>query len=192
MMNQLMQASVTKNHEFRSEDGIWKINLTRNFLSISTSKYVRWEDFLERFMSSYKALMRIYMPPFFLRIGLRYVDIFERSALSLQDSPWTELLQPYFLGMLSSEISDRVKMCENSYEISLADNESLVRINTSFVQNVENNEQCYMIDSDFYAARKTQPDKTFNKLDFLHQRATRLIRFIITDKLHAAMEQQEI
>jgi uncharacterized protein (TIGR04255 family) len=66
MMNQLMQASVTKNHEFRSEDGIWKINLTRNFLSISTSKYVRWEDFLERFMSSFKALMRIYMPPFFL------------------------------------------------------------------------------------------------------------------------------
>lgn len=191
-IKQLSNNSITKNHEFCGEDGVWKINLTRTFLSISTSVYVRWEDFIERFQDSYKALIDIYKPPFFTRIGLRYVDIFDRSKLCLNDVSWTDLLQPYFLGLLSSTVSKEVKNCENVYEINLSDNESIVRIRTSFVQNVQNNEQCYMVDSDFFTPKRTFLNMTFEKLEFLHQMATLLIQWIITDKLHNAMEPKEI
>jgi len=40
MFRQIMP-SETKNYEFSSEDSIWKVNLTRTFLSLSTTKYIR-------------------------------------------------------------------------------------------------------------------------------------------------------
>jgi uncharacterized protein (TIGR04255 family) len=192
MVKQLTRTSVTKNHEFCGEDGAWKINLTRTFLSISTSEYVRWEEFTKRFRSSYDGLLAIYKPPFFARIGLRYVDIFDRSKLGLKDVSWTDLLQPYFLGLISSSVGKSVRTCENVYEVNLSDGESMVRIITSLVQNMQSNEQCYIVDSDFHTFKRTPPDRTFERLDFLHQRATRLIRWIIQDRLHNAMEPQEI
>ena len=192
VVKQLTKTSVTKNHEFSSEDGGWKINLTRTFLSISTSRYERWEEFTERFRSSYNALLGIYKPPFFGRIGLRYVDIFERSKLGLKDVSWTELLQPYFLGLLSSSVAKNVRSSETVYEVNLLDGESIVRIAASLVQNMQSSEECYLVDSDFHTLKRTPPDKAFERLGFLHQRATRLIRWMIQDRLHNAMEPREI
>jgi len=189
---QLTRTGITKNHEFCSENGVWRINLTRTFLSISTSEYHRWEDFVQRFSSSSKKFLEIYNPPFFTRLGLRYVDIFDRSKLGLEDAHWTDLLQSYSLGLLSSSVSKEVKSCESVYEIKLSDSESIVRIATSLVIDARTSRECYMVDSDFYTPKRTPPDKAFDKLEFLHQRATRLIRWIITDKLHNAMEPQEI
>ena len=192
LLKQLTKTSVNKNHEFSSEDGIWKINLVRTFLSISTSRYIRWEEFIKMFRPSINALLEIYKPPFFTRAGLRYVDIFDRSKLNLEGCDWTELLNPQFIGLLSTEIGPNIKHCENIYEISLIDNQSMLRIATSFVQNAQSKEQCYMVDSDFYLPSRVKPEDLMDKLGFLHERATRLIRWIITDKLHYAMEPEKI
>ena len=192
LINQATKASFTKNHEFSSEDGNWKINLTRTFLSISSTNYQTWENFLEQFTKARKALLEIYAPPFFTRIGIRYIDIIDRSKLGLESIEWKELLQPYFLGLLSSEVSESIQNCENSFEIGLRDGVSIARIVTSFATNVSSNERCYQIDSDFYTPRKTSVPETDSTLNFLHERASRLIRWVITEKLHSAMEPKEI
>lgn len=192
VINQLSKTSPTKNHEFISEDGVWKINLTRTFLSISTSKYIRWEDFIKKFHSSYKALISIYNPAFFSRVGIRYVDVFERSKVGLQVEPWNNLIQPYLLGLLASDVKNEIKSNESLNEILLNDSESIVRIATSFVQNAQTSELCYMVDSDFYTPKRVSLDNATSKLEFLHDRASRLIRWIITDKLHNALEPREI
>jgi len=192
LIKQLTKTSVNKNHEFSSEDGIWKINLTRTFHSISTSKYTRWEDFYGIFRPSVDALLDIYKPAFFTRIGLRYVDIFDRTKLALGDASWADLLKPGFIGLLSTAIGPDVKHSENVYEITLADKRSMLRIATSFVQNAQTKEQCYMVDSDFYYPTRAKPEELPEKLEFLHSRATRLIQWIITDKLHKAMEPEAI
>jgi hypothetical protein len=49
-----------------------------------------------------------------------------------------------------------------------------------------------MIDNDFHHPKRLRVDDLREKLDFLHERATRLIRWIITDKLHKAMEPELI
>lgn len=192
LIKQLTKTSVNKNHEFASADGIWQINLTRTFLSISTAKYERWESFIETFKPSIEALFKIYQPSFLTRIGLRYIDIFDRSNLGLQGCEWTELLKSNFIGLLSTEVRNDIKNCENVYEINLADKKSVVRIATSFVHNALSKEQCYMIDSDFYHPMRTKQDELEGNLSFLHDRATRLIQWIITEKLHNAMEPVQI
>ncbi len=192
IIKQLSKTAVNKNHEFTSVDGIWKINLTRTFLSISSSEYKTWEDFSGRLKKPFEALMTIYQPPFFTRLGIRYIDVIDRSKLNLSGASWRDLLKPYFLGLLSSEIEKSVRSYENAYEIDLEDQESKVRIVTSFVHNMQSKEECFQIDSDFYYPSRINKDKTWEKLTFLHDRASRLIRWVVSDKLHSAMVPNEI
>jgi len=116
---QIQLGGPSKNHEFCNEDQSWKINLTRTFLAVSTSKYRHREEFYERFMNAYEKLLNIYKPPFFTRIGLRYTDVFVRSRLGLDGVKWTELLQPPFLGLLSSDVSDEIRRSDLPASIHL-------------------------------------------------------------------------
>ena len=192
ILSQAIQPSI-KNYMFATEDNIWTINLTRTFIAVTTQKYTRWEEFKDKLALPLKALIDIYSPEYFSRIGLRYIDIIRRSTLGLSNVSWNELLQPYILGLLSAtEISDHVKNLENKYEIQLSDNESFVRIITSFVELGDAKEICFAIDSDFFNSNKTTLEQALQKLDYFNARGTRLIQWCIKDRLHQAMEPQYI
>jgi uncharacterized protein (TIGR04255 family) len=187
IIKRLINPPAIKNHEFRSPDNGFQINLTRTFLSLSTNKYISWEDFSKRFKEIYDAFIKLYSPPFFIRIGLRYIDIIDRAALKLNNTDWKELIKPHFLGLLA-EIDDTcVTNFNNNYVISLTDKESFLNLSTSFVYKAATSEKCFMISSDFNTPKRIEYSNVFEKLDFLHVRATRLIRWGITDKLHNAM-----
>lgn len=177
-----------KIHIFSSADKVWDLNLTRTFLSITTTKYTRWEDFIKMLENPLKSLIEIYKPPFFTRIGLRYIDIFDRSKLGLQGLPWTELINSDFLGLLSSPISDDIRNFESKYEITLEDKSSILRIVTSLVYQMISHEQCYLVDCDFFYPKRIDTNDSSNQLEFLHEQASRLIHFIITDRLHNEMK----
>jgi uncharacterized protein (TIGR04255 family) len=190
VMSSFPKPTIGKNHEFATEDGIWKAYLTRTFLSFTTSKYVRWEEFKERFSFVFASFLSTYKPPFFTRIGLRYVDIFDRSKLNLKDAHWNDLLQPYILGLLASPIESSIRNCVTNHDVALSDNQSFVRIATSFVYNMETKEQCFKVDSDFHLDRNCPPENAIAMLDFFNSKASRLIQWMITDKLRTALEPQ--
>jgi uncharacterized protein (TIGR04255 family) len=155
-------------------------------------KYTRWEEFIDYYKKPLEALKDIYNPPFFVRIGLRYIDIFNRSELDLKDTSWTELIQPYILGILSSDVADRVKAYENKQDILLSDNSSILHMTNSLVQKLPENETCFIIDSDFSNSRRTSFDEIYDKMNFLNANASKMIRWAIKDKLHNAMNPQKI
>ncbi|HEX9385890.1 MAG TPA: hypothetical protein VF918_06185, partial [Anaerolineales bacterium] len=100
---------------------------------------------------------------------------------------------PYVLGMLSTDIVGKnIEGYESKNEIKLEDETSVVRIITSLIQDVETGEICFLIDSDFFTTTKTQVDEVVNKLDYFNMRGSRLIQWCITEKLHEAMEPQNI
>lgn len=193
LLSQLLQSTSTKNYEFSSEDGYWKINLTRTFVALTANKYERWERFKGKLEIPLRALIEIYSPAHFSRIGLRYIDVIKRSALGLDGVSWTDLLQPYILGILDApEISDFVQNSESRYEIGLSDGESTVRMITKLVEAADNSEICYMIDSDFFNTKKTPINDTMDRLDYFNKRASRLIQWCITDRLNKSMEPQNL
>ncbi len=182
-----------KNYEFSSDDSQWTINLSRTFLGLTTKKYARWEGFKEKLQGPLEALLSIYSPAFFSRIGLRYIDIINRSALNLTDVDWTELLKPHLLGVLASpDVGKRVANMEAAYEIALLDGVSKVRVVTRLVRSVQSDEQYYMVDSDFFDNARNSIDQALAKLDYLHERATRLLQWCITPRLHQAMEPKPL
>ena len=179
------------NHEFISEDGVWKLNLTRTFLSLSCSKYSRWEEFYQLYKNAVDAVVDVYKVPYFTRVGLRYVDIFKRSALGLETEPWSELLNSHLLGLVSSDASDNIKSFETSYEVDLNDT-NVARISSSFVQSTSENEICFMLDSDFFALKRLPIDGLGSLLGSLHDHATNLIQWSVTKKLHEAMQPETL
>ena len=193
LFRQMLQSSGSKNYAFASEDGQWQLNLTRTFISLTTTNYHRWEEFKPKFVGPLAAFTRIYSPSSFTRIGLRYINVICKSALGLQAAEWRQLLQPYILGILHEpSVGSHVKAFESNYNVGLNDGDGTVTIITKFVQPKEGDERCYLIDSDFYTSTKTPVDNTVPKLDYFNTRASRLIRWCITDELHRAMEPEAI
>lgn len=190
---QFSQASSSKNHEFESDDGSWKINLTRTFMALSTNDYTRWDDFTEKLAIPLNALIGEYGPSSFTRVGIRYINVICKSSFALEDQPWSELIQPRVVGMLAEpDISDSVRRFDSKFEIQLSDGEGLARIRTGFVQNNETEEICFKLDNDLFHGEKMEVDLVSDKLEYLHNRSRRLFRWSITDRLHNAMEPVQV
>jgi uncharacterized protein (TIGR04255 family) len=189
----LINTKESKNYGFISEDNVWKINITRNFISLSTNKYEKWEDFRGKLEYALNTFIDVYKPAMFTRIGLRYIDVIVRSNLGLGETNWSELIQPHLLGiMASNELNKSIKLYQNAFEVVLEDKESTVRVITRTVQSVDSEETCYMIDSDFFSINKIKNSQLLDKLNYFNVRAGRLFRWCIKEKLHNAMEPQKI
>lgn len=190
-IKQMLKSPGIKNYEFSSEDGKWKVNLTRNFMSLSTKQYHRWEEFKEKLQLPLETLVSIYSPSYFTRVGLRYVDVIRRSKLGLADIDWKELINEHILGLLAvSGVGEAARGFQSIYEVKLED--SNIRISTRTVKSIDSDEVCFMIDSDFFNTNKLELEEALKKLDFFNNHASRLIRWCIKDRLHKAMEPQEL
>ena len=185
-------------YSFQSDDRNWQISLACTYISLTTSQYTRWEDFRSHLQAPLQALCDIYGPAFYDRIGLRYINAFCRSSLNFDiNTSWTDLITPFALGFLSnSQIAVDVKGYSATSDVDLG-NDAVARIVTStgFVGNAvfqQNPELSFIVDSDlFYNSRKPLSELD-SSLDYLNEYAGRIIRSIISEKLHQQMEPQEV
>lgn len=187
------------NYRFTSKDGIWRLNLTSSFISLTTNAYPGWEDFGQHFDLPLASLIRIYQPAFFERIGLRYVNIFSRKALELEDEPWRNLFSPLYLGaMAEEEITEKqIRRCSVDMELDL-DGSSRVKIHAGpgmvkpSAPNVpQDPEVKFVLDMDLSMAGQVDPRMAAAGLETLHAHSTPLFQGAITDTLHIALEPQQ-
>jgi len=191
LLKLVAQQTADKNYDFLSEDESLKLTLSRNFIALTAYKYERWERFYEKLQKPLQALISIYAPAYFTRIGLRYIDIINRTEIKLEKVSWADLLKPFILGLLAiPDTQDYVHNFASTYEIGLKDGESKVRIVTKLLEAVDNGEVCLMIDSDFMINKKTELNDAAEKLIYFNIRASRLIQWCMTDKLYEALDPQ--
>src|SRR5579872_3379456 len=169
-------------HEFQSKDANWTLSLTRDFLALTCQSYTRWEQFVERLGDAMSAFAETYSPAFYTRIGLRYRDVIRRTKLSLQDDcPWNELLQPWIIGPLSTEIVPDVEHSFGELVVRLNADGAKVRIQSGLVFATETNEQCFLIDMDLFDDKQSEINDVTGRLDFLHQNAHAIFRWCVKD-----------
>jgi len=193
VIRQVLQSSLAKNYVFASADGSSQVNLMRIFVAMTTSAYETWENFRERFLVPFRALMEVYNPAYFSRIGLRYLDVFVRSEVGLTDVPWRDLLSPALIGLLEPpNTADFVETFQSSSEMRLTGEGNRARVVATLRKAGNGNEDAFMLDSDFFNGDRTEVGAAFDRLDFLHSYASRLLRWAITDRLHQAMEPRAL
>jgi len=176
--------------DFVSADEKWKVSLTKEFLALTTSKYTRWEDFRQHLEGPLSALIEVYSPAFCTRVGLRYQDLVQRSKLGLAaTTPWAQLLRGHIAGVLApSELATTIEEHQCQTLIKLPAYGGKVRMRHGIVQTVDTNEECFLIDSDFYTQERTKLTDVDGILGYFNRQSGRLFRWCIEDRLHQAME----
>ena len=180
------------NHSFISEDGRWKINLTQNFIALSTVGYQRWEDFAARLDRPLAQFIQIYRPAFFERLGLRYLNAISRRTLGLTDSLWDDLIQTKYLGILGEPDVEESEIAKCSVDVEtplVGGYRMKVHAGPGVLGGgrVKDNEIRFILDSDFSAADKISAEQVPEKLERMHQYAVCLFQGAITKELHEAM-----
>lgn len=195
------QAQTVNNYSFISEDGKYKISLTKNFFALSTMAYTSWEDFagwldepLGQFISTYK-------PAYFERVGLRYVNGFSREKLELTGRRWNDLVQSQYLGPMDSDSVDEsaFSKCSIDVEMTLEPGISAkMHAGPGYIkrtvrtpqglQNVQEQEARFIFDQDIYAGGNIKLPAAAETLEKLHGHADTIFSEAITNVLHDAME----
>ena len=185
------------NYQFVSADGVWKVNLTSKFISLSCSRYSRWEDFAKKLDKPLAAFIKLYKPAYFERVGLRYLNFISRNALELSESSFRELIVPCYLGPMSQEdVADSgITRCSVDTELAIRGG-CRAKIHAG-PGNVKQNgksdpEVKFIFDQDLYMPGNLPVNLSAGALETLHSQAFSIFRGAITDTLHDAMEPESL
>lgn len=176
-------------HEFVSADRNWSVALSSGFVALDTRAYLRWEDFRERIASVTAALRELYEPAFYTRIGLRYIDLINRSELGLADACWSDLLAPHIAAELGAiEISPEIEHVVRELKIRLPEEEEFLQVKHGFRNpDVAVREQSFLIDADFFAEGQREIDDATGILDRFNRSAGNWFRWCISPRLDEAL-----
>lgn len=181
------------NYQFTSADGIWSLNLTSRFISISCKKYTCWEQFAKKLDKPLAAFIKLYKPAYFERIGLRYINFLSRNSLALEGIPYSQLIESCWLGPLGQEDvhPNNVARCGVDTELILRHGcRAKIHAGPGMVKrgNQADPEPKFIFDLDLYTSGKIAVNLSAGVMDTLHSQAFPIFRGAITDTLHEAME----
>lgn len=190
------QPNVT-NYQFATADSSWRVNMTKNFISLATNRYTVWEDFAGKLDEVLADFIKIYQPAHFERIGLRYINAFSRRDLGLGGEPFSALIAPGYLGLLNEDDIDERKFVRITQEAELqlpGGCRTKIHCGPGMVKkgNVEDKEVKYILDLDVFMSGKVEKQHSAGALMTVHMNADRLFRGAITQTLHDAMEPEAL
>lgn len=192
----LEQQSPIANYNFLSADGQWKLNLTENFIALSTLRYPGWEEFARQLDRPLAEFIRIYKPAFFQRVGLRYVNLFSRQALGLEDAPWTDLIAPAYVGPLNEPDVREDQVLNLACDLQIKLDSSCQakihagpgRVKSNRPDAPQDPEIKFILDMDLSMGGNTPCTLAAGALETLHGHADRVFEGAITDTLRTALD----
>lgn len=194
---QVTQQKPIVNYHFISEDGVWRVNLTSKFISLSTSKYTSWEEFAAWLDKPLAAFISVYKPAYFERVGLRYINFISRNDLGLAGEPYRELISEKYLGILADEeiAESAVGRCSVDLEMNIRGGcKAKIHAGPGMVNKngKQDPEVKFVFDQDLYMPGNVPVNLSAGALQTLHAQAYPIFRDAITNRLHDAMEPEEV
>lgn len=181
------------NHQFSTADGSFRINLTQDFISLTCSSYTRWEDFARMMDRPLASFIELYHPAYFERVGLRYLNAISRKKLGLEDTPWRELLQPQYLGVLAFEdVPERAyTRCTQDVDAAIPGGCRLkLHVGPGMIRRGKDDsdkEVKLILDMDVFMSGNIPVNMAAGSMQTVHTQAGSIFRGAITDTLHEAM-----
>lgn len=194
---QVQKQEPVTNYQFVSADGVWRVNMTSRFISLSCSRYTCWEDFAGKLDKPLVAFIKTYKPAYFERVGLRYVNFISRKELELEGTPFRELIRPAYLGLLAEDDVNEAASTRNSVDAELsirAGCKVKLHAGPGLVRRggKSDSEVKFVFDQDLFMPGKIPVNASVGALQTLHAQADSIFRGAITDMLHDAMEPKNI
>lgn len=194
--NQVERQAPISNYHFLSADGRWKLNVTRDFIALSTLSYPGWEEFARHLDKALAAFIQIYHPAYFQRVGLRYVNLFSRNKLGLEDAPWAELFHPAYAGALTEPDLREEDCLHYGTDLQLKLDNScrgkihagLARLQNKAPGAPQDPELKFIFDMDLSMSGNVPCTMAAGALETLHIHGGRLFEGAITDRMRQALQ----
>jgi uncharacterized protein (TIGR04255 family) len=186
---QIQSPITNKVYIFKNPKEKKTIELTMKSLTVTFSKYVKWEEFKEVFMLAKSSLESIYGISYYTRIGLRYIDKFLMEKLNLRkkDMEWKDLINPVFLGLASIGNMQAIGF-QSINEVSLGEHNAKAVIKMASLRGTDDKKICgIVLDYDCSIEENTAKDDSPQRLEFLHTQSRNIFEFAIKQKLRNAM-----
>ena len=185
------------NYQFASADGIWRVNLTSKFISLTCARYTCWEDFAGKLDKPLAAFIKLYKPAYFERVGLRYLNFISREDLDLTGTPFRDLIAPCYLGPLMEEDVPEATTSRCSMDLEMAIRggcRAKIHAGPGLIKrgNQQEKEVKFIFDQDLFLPGQLPVNLSAGALQTLHSQADSIFRGAITDTLHDAMEPKHI
>lgn len=165
---------------FRTEDEAWTAGLTVEFLSLETTQYERFPDFEHRFSILEEALESAYGIDHYIRVGLRYINIFSPDEFP---GGWRDRFNPKLLGpMADPTLGGKVKETRQAFVLAEDDWSIGVRHGT------ENG--AYRLDIDHFTEVRVDAKHVAERLRAFNGRIYQVFRWAISDAMHEEMEAE--
>ncbi|WP_409968257.1 TIGR04255 family protein [Bengtsoniella intestinalis] len=183
------------NHTFISADNRWKLNLTKEFLSLSTLQYSSWSEFAAQLDRPLAEFIRIYKPANFSRVGLRYMNLVNREKLGLENCSWDELIAPAYLGPMAegSFNPEDVLSINTNFSLKLSTSaranvkSGTIQLQQKTPEGIKKSKPMFLFDMDLFMAGETPCTLCAPALQTLHGHALPLFEDFLTDTLRNAM-----
>lgn len=185
------------NYQFASADGLWRVNLTGKFISLSCTRYTCWEDFARKLDKPLVALIKIYHPAYFERVGLRYLNFFSRKDLELEGTSYSDMFQPCYLGLLGEEDVSEAGTTRSSVDAELSIRGGCkvkIHAGPGLVRRgpQPDSEVKFVFDQDLYMSGQVPVNVSVGALQTLHSQAWSIFRGAITPQVHRAMNPKAL
>lgn len=163
---------------FRSEDEAWTAGLAINFLSLETTGFRDFADFESRFSILEEALQSVYHIDHYVRVGLRYINIF-----TADDFPggWQRKFNPQLLGPMADPVLGG-QVRETRQAFVLAEGDWIIR-----VRHGTDNDQ-YRLDIDHATEAHVHAADLAERLRDFNRRTYQVFRWAISEELREEME----
>ncbi len=178
---------------FNQLAGPWSVALARDFITLETQSYRRYEDLracLEEILDILPALdVRVRE-----RIGLRYVNRLSHPQ-ARQVSDWKPFIRPQLLGVVGGEElgDDVVQALE---QIKLKEPDGLMVVHHGYLsEEAAGSEGAhYLIDIDCFDERPAEFDRdgTLELVDSYHERLKNFFEISITDEMRSHLVVEEV
>lgn len=180
--------------EFSNIDKSCKIILRRESVSIATPLYESWEEFkgnLDYFITN--GLCQHLPKKALSRVGLRYRDVINRSALGLDGVPWSQLLNKSIAPLFyDDDIRNSLVGGNTTANIRLEDHPGMLLANYGLVTYNPTGEECYLIDSDFYIQGEFDYGAADEHLGVFNTKSRNFFQWAILERLYQALGPTEV
>ena len=185
------------NYHFISEDNLWKLNLTKDFIALSTIRYPGWEEFARHLDRALAAFIQTYKPAYLQRVGLRYVNLVSRKRLDLEGTPWTDLIAPAYTGALSAPDMNEEDFLNYGTDLNLKLDNScrakihagLARLQIKAPNAPQDPEVKFIFDMDLSMSGNIPCTMAAGALETLHVYGGRIFEGAITEELRGALSR---
>jgi uncharacterized protein (TIGR04255 family) len=178
---------------FQGIDDGWSVAVSRDFVSLETTAYERFEHLQVRLAEVLDATLALGVTVR-ERLGLRYIDEI-RHPDAKRPGDWRQLIEEKLLGMVGGEeLGDDV--IQALQEIRLREQDGTVTIRHGYLgEEATGAEPFYLLDVDYFDERSVPlvSAEVIEQVDSYHRTIHNLFETAITEKLreHLGVKEQE-